>query len=201
LRERPPPGWHAAARAAKEFVMKQQVAMVAVVTAALVGMIACNGQTPAQPTVMTTSAPQVSGGPASVTPSSASRHSEQVVFSGVAAINSTFQNGSPVGFWIWCEAESNNPYAGECNGSMYFYALGITKHVSDIEGVNSIEEFGDEQYRIRVRSTTDNSIDCTLESMSAPLHGPNNAVHVSCTSPAGAADSNTAIVNVTGSGD
>jgi hypothetical protein len=182
--------------------MKQQVAMVAVVTAALVGTIACNGQTPAQPTVMTTSAPQAgSGGSASITPSSAAHHSEQVVFSGVAAIGSTFEKTSPAGFWIWCEAESNNPYAGECNGSMYFYALGITKHVSDIEGVNSIEEFGDEQYRIRVRSTTDNSIDCTLESLSAPQHGPNNAVHVSCTSPAGAADSTTAIVNVTGPGD
>lgn len=179
--------------------MKQPVAMVAVVTAALVGTIACNGQTPAQPTVMTNSAPQaIGGGSASMTPSSASHHSEQVVFSGIAPIGSTFQNASPAGFWIWCEAESNNPYAGECNGSMYFYALGITKHVSDIDGVLSIEEFGNEQYRIRVRSTQDNSVDCTLESQAPPVHGPNNGVHVSCTSPAGSADSTTAVVNVTG---
>jgi hypothetical protein len=55
------------------------------------------------------------------------RNSEQVVFSGVGG--GSFGGGSPVGFWIWCQADSRNPYVGECSGSMYFYALGITKGV------------------------------------------------------------------------
>ncbi len=34
------------------------------------------------------------------------------------------------GFWIWCEGPASlNGYAGACNGSMYFYALGITRPV------------------------------------------------------------------------
>jgi len=84
---------------------------------------------------------------------------------------------------------------------MYFYALGITTHVSDIEDVTSIEEFGNEQYRIKVRSTKDTSIDCTLESAAPPQHGPNNTVVVTCTTPAGTATSNNTVVNVTGPGD
>jgi hypothetical protein len=55
--------------------------------------------------------------------------SEQIVFSGIGFSPSA---NAPVGLWIWCEsAESSNPYAGERNGAMYFYSLGITKHVDD----------------------------------------------------------------------
>jgi hypothetical protein len=43
-------------------------------------------------------------------PSSGATASEQLVFSNSAV-------GSPVNFWIWCEVESDNGYAGEGNGS------------------------------------------------------------------------------------
>ncbi len=34
------------------------------------------------------------------------------------------------GFWIWCEGPASpNAYAGDCNGSMYFYVFGITRPV------------------------------------------------------------------------
>jgi hypothetical protein len=63
--------------------------------------------------------------------------SEQVVFSGVAGLNSTFENGSPAGFWIWCESDSGNPYVSNCAGAMYFYALGITEGVFGDDAVVS----------------------------------------------------------------
>lgn len=181
--------------------MKQRFG-VAALMAVLAFTFGCTSKMPTQPTSTTSAALQTRNGNSATVAATATPHnSEQVVFSGVAAIGSTFQKTSPVGFWIWCEAESNNAYAHECKGAMYFYALGITMHVSDNEDVTSIEEFGDEQYRIRVTSTKDDSIDCTLESQAAPVNGPHNSVHVSCTSPAGAADSTTAVVNVTGPGD
>ena len=122
------------------------------------------------------------------------RNSEQVIFSGVASTGSTFQNGSPVGFWIWCEAESDNPYDEECNGAMYFYALGITRHV---EG--EVEETAEGIYEATVSSTRDGAIiDCVVKNLATAQHGPSNAVSVSCTTPNGSATTTTAVVNVTG---
>jgi hypothetical protein len=120
--------------------------------------------------------------------------SEQVVFSGVATQGSTFANQSPAGFWIWCEAESENPYAGECNGSMYFYALKITKHV---EG--EVIETAEGIYQMTVSSTQDTSIvNCVLSNTAEAEHGPHNTVQVSCSTPVGSATSTNAVVNVTG---
>jgi len=80
---------------------------------------------------------------------------------------------------------------------MYFYALGLTKHV---EG--EIEEFGADLYRMTVSSTLDKTIvDCVLENTAEAERGPNNEVRVRCTTPSGSAVSNTAVVNVTGPGD
>ncbi len=120
--------------------------------------------------------------------------SEQVIFSGVATTNSTF--GSPVGFWIWCEAESDNPYDEECNGAMYFYGLRITRHV---EG--EVEEPSEGIYEMTVESTRDQTISCTLINAAEAVHGPRNTVTVTCTTPAGTATSTNAVVNVTGPGD
>src|SRR5207245_303614 len=91
----------------------------------LMGTLACSNQNPAQPTADRVAAQPNAAATAAAQAVSrpAARNSEQVIFSGVASTGSTF--GSPVGFWIWCEADSTNPYAGECNGAMYFYALGI----------------------------------------------------------------------------
>jgi hypothetical protein len=120
--------------------------------------------------------------------------SEQIVFSGTGFSQTA---NAPFGFWIWCEsAESSNPYAGECNGAMYFYSLHITKHVGDVV---PLQEPAEGQYRMDVAST-DGSVACTLENDPPATSGPTNTVHVSCTSPVSFTDglSTNAVVNVTG---
>lgn len=118
---------------------------------------------------------------------------KQIVFSGIAFDNSTFANNSPAGFWIWCEdANAGNPYAGRCNGAMYFYALGITKGVfgtvSESAGI----------FTMSVQSA-DGSVDCDLSNASASLlRGPRNEVDVTCAAPSGSATSSNAVVVVTG---
>ena len=120
------------------------------------------------------------------------QNSEQVVFSGVAFAASTFPNNTPAGFWIWCESDSSNPYLGECQGAMYFYALGLTEHVA-----GEITEVGGGLYSMDV-SSRDGSIACTLKNAAPPVRGPRNTVDVSCATPSGSAISPNAVVNVTG---
>jgi hypothetical protein len=57
---------------------------------------------------------------------SAANNSEQVVFSKTGAFSTAL---GPLGLWVWCEAESENPYAGVCSGSVYFYFLGVPRGV------------------------------------------------------------------------
>ncbi len=123
------------------------------------------------------------------------QHSEQVVFSGAG--DGTFGGtDTPFGFWVWCEADSSNAYAGECNGSMYFYALHLVKHV---EG--GVFEEPDGIYNMSVFSS-DGTIACNLHNASAALdHGPHNTVMVDCTAPSGSGSSTNAVVNVTGPED
>lgn len=119
-------------------------------------------------------------------------HSEQVVFSGLAQSAQT-----PVGFWIWCEADSTNPYFGQCNGAMYFYALHLVKHVDEMQ-IPGIQEVGDGHYVMMVQSS-DGSVSCTLENVPPPTSGPTNTVNVTCTAPPSlSAVSKSAVVNVTG---
>jgi hypothetical protein len=172
------------------------VAVAAVVAVSSVTS-ACGKRYPAAPSASQSAAllPGSDASP-SVPHRATARNSEQLGFSGVA----TEGTGAPVGFWIWCEVDSRNGYNEECNGSMYFYALGITKHVIDVE--DGITEGANETYTIRVHSTLDDSIACTLANAAEPEHGPHNTVTIDCTSPAGVhAVSNTAVVNVTGPGD
>lgn len=158
--------------------------------------IGCARQTPTQPDPVTATPIQSTGssaGPLSG-PSTQAKASEQVIFSGVAGTNSSFPGQSPAGFWIWCEAESSNPYAGECNGSIYFYALRLTKHV---EG--EIVETSEGIYEMTVSSTLDSSIvDCVLKNTEEAVSGPRNTVEIRCATPSGAATSTNAVVNVTG---
>ncbi len=123
------------------------------------------------------------------------QHSEQVVFSGAG--EGTFDGtDTPFGFWVWCEADSANPYAGECNGAMYFYALHLVKHV---EG--GVSEGPDGIYNMNVFSS-DGSVACNLHNESAtPSHGPQNTVMVDCSAPSGSGSSTNAVVNVTGPED
>ena len=178
--------------------MRRQIVAVALAVAAQVGASACENRNPSLPTSPEAPALTAPAGDISTTPrtTATANNSEQLVFSGVA----TEGTGAPVGFWIWCEVESNNPYEDECNGSMYFYALGITKHVEDVE--DGITESAGESYQIKVHSTKDDSIACTLENAPNPVHGPRNTVTVMCTSPQNVnAVSHSAVVNVTGPGD
>jgi hypothetical protein len=123
----------------------------------------------------------------------AASNSEQVVFSGTAT--GTF-GGVPsrVGFWIWCEAESDNPYVGECNGSMRFAALGLDKHVEDVV---PISEPTPDHYVMRVASS-DGSINCTLSNTPPTKSGPAKTVQTVCAAPAGSATTNSAVVMETG---
>lgn len=120
----------------------------------------------------------------------ADRHSEQIVFSGTG-----FGDFGPFGFWIWCQdADSSTPYAGECAGAMYFYALHITKGV---EGEVTEPEEG--IYEMVVSSRKGSSVSCTLVNASEEITvGPTNTVNVTCTAPSGSGTSTNAVVNVTG---
>ncbi len=117
--------------------------------------------------------------------------SEQIVFSNNATGFGTFGGtATPFGFWVWCEGDSANPYQGECNGSLYFYALGLIKHVT-----GTVTEPAEGQYQMHV--TAGSAIDCTLTNVPPVTKGPTNTVNVSCKNPAGKGTS-TAVVNVTG---
>jgi hypothetical protein len=118
------------------------------------------------------------------------QHSEQIVFSGTG-----FGDFGPFGFWIWCQdADSSTPYAGECAGAMYFYALHLTKGV---EG--DVEETSEGIYTMTVASRKGDSVSCTLVNDSEEITaGPTNAVTVTCTAPAGSGASDNAVINVTG---
>jgi hypothetical protein len=127
----------------------------------------------------------------------AAERSEQVIFSGTGTLDST---GAPFGFWIWCEAESDNPYLGECKGAMYLYAQGLTKHVEDAEEPG-ITEGPDGIYTMDVVSG-DGSIAATLTNTEEAVRGPHNTVTVTFTSPdVGTGTSTNAVVNVTGPED
>lgn len=117
-------------------------------------------------------------------------NSEQVVFSKTGAFSPSL---GPLGFWVWCEADSENPYAGACQGSVYLYAFGTPRHVSGFitEGAPGI-------YTMHLWSS-DQSIACELTNTAQAAKGPTNSIWVSCTSPvSGTALATGSIVNVTG---
>jgi hypothetical protein len=119
--------------------------------------------------------------------------STQVVFSGTGT--GTFNSTStPFGFWIWCEGTSSNPYAGICNGAMYFYHLGITRPVS-----GTVKNNGDSLFTMTVHSPGKTpTVNCTLSNPKAPVSGPHNTVDVNCTAPSGGGTSTSSVVVVTG---
>jgi len=124
----------------------------------------------------------------------AANNSEQIVFSDNGSGFGNFAGtNTPFGFWIWCEGDSRNPYQGACNGSMYFYALGITKHVS-----GSVIETAADTYQMSVVSTVDDSVSCTLTNSPPITKRRTNTVTVSCTAPSGGGADSKALVNVTG---
>ena len=82
-----------------------------------------------------------------------------------------FPDVTPFGFWIWCESSSSNPYVLECNGAMYFYALGIVKHVA-----GTVTSNGGDSFTLNVVSTKDDSVACTLANVPPVTNGPTNTV-------------------------
>jgi len=112
--------------------------------------------------------------------------------------------GTPFGFWIWCAAapspKSTPPTyqaALVCQGSMYFYFLGVPEHVAsaftvteNAEGLYTIVVFG-KDFACQLNNTTTNQ-------------GPHDTVVVGCSfSPGfgggtGTATVTNATVNTTG---
>lgn len=115
--------------------------------------------------------------------------SEQVVFS--IAPQSVGTVG-PMGFWIWCEAESSNPYVGACNGSIYLYESTPVEHVGP--GIATIAETSPDSgiYTITVKT---NDISCTLTNETPGAHGSHQNIDVVCGSLTG---TSVGTVNVTG---
>jgi hypothetical protein len=125
----------------------------------------------------------------------AANNSEQVVFSGIGLPPTSSE---PFGFWIWCQneqASQNAAYNTDCNGAMYFYARGITAHVT-----GEVTEPSEGTYAIAV-STRDRNVQCTLTNVPPIQRGPHNTVIAQCTvngeSLTGLRSTN-AVVNATG---
>jgi hypothetical protein len=113
----------------------------------------------------------------------AANSQEQVVFSGAAP--GTFGGKQGIAaFWIWCkntEGPNSHTYGTDCNGAMQFPALGISKGVTQEEGITEPSEGA---YVIHVQSRSDNgqSVDCTLSNVPPITSGPTNTVNVHCAS-------------------
>ena len=112
----------------------------------------------------------------SLAPAAGAQGKEQIVFSGTGS-----GRFGVFGFWVWCAVEGPPHYEDECNGSMYFYDLGLVKHVT-----GEASEPAEDVYQMDVESR-DGSVVCTLMNDPPILHGPRNTVDVSCSSPTGAA--------------
>jgi hypothetical protein len=121
------------------------------------------------------------------------RNSEQVVLSG-GGTGSFAGAASPFGFWIWCEADSENGYAGFCHGAVYVTGLGLVKGVRGAIGENPNVEH---EYHVAVVSM-DGSLACELVNTPPVAKGPANAMSVTCTAPSGGGAIANAVVVVSG---
>jgi hypothetical protein len=139
-------------------------------------------------------------------PPAQAQNTEQVIFSGTGtgtfSLNGGEPHASPVGFWIWCQVPSTNPYSPDCNGAMYFYYFGITRPVGGTVGtpVNGV-------VTMTVASRFATIFACTLTNGAAPTSGPTNTVTVNCGSAAtptlggllnGTGTSTNSVVQITG---
>jgi hypothetical protein len=125
----------------------------------------------------------------------AANNSEQVVFSGIGLPPTSSE---PFGFWIWCQnqpASQHAAYDTDCNGAMYFYARGVTAHVT-----GEVTEPSEGTYNITV-SSRDRNVQCMLTNVPPIQHGPHNTVIAQCTVNGESLTglrSTTAVVNATG---
>ncbi|HXL79239.1 MAG TPA: hypothetical protein VN951_00060 [Pyrinomonadaceae bacterium] len=137
----------------------------------------------------------------------AGNNAEQLVFSTPGSfmpLTGNTSEGTPFGFWIWCAAAPSPKSAPPtyqaalvCQGSMYFYFLGVPEHVAsaftvkeDAEGLYTIMVFG-KDFACQLNNTTTSQ-------------GPHDTVNVGCSfSPGfgggtGTATVTNATVNTTG---
>jgi len=134
----------------------------------------------------------------------AANNQEQVIFSGAASGTFGGEEGIAA-FWIWCkntEGPNSHSYETDCQGAMRFPALGITKGVTEEEGITEPSEGA---YVIHVQSRNDDgaSVDCTLSNVPPITSGPTNTVNVHCDSlpTAGDGSADAAVVVATGPED
>ncbi len=120
-------------------------------------------------------------------------NAEQLVFSTSGSFmtlsDNSIASSTPFGFWIWCAfhaSSSSTPVtyqsAQVCQGSMYFYALGVPEHVvsafltkENPEGVYHLEVFG---FKSPEQSAPDFACFLTNQTLKS---GPTNTVDVGCT--------------------
>jgi hypothetical protein len=123
----------------------------------------------------------------------------QIVFSKTGAFSNSL---GPFGFWIWC-TPAGSTYggaAGDCAGSMYFYAFpALPSGGSPTEAVEgTVQTVAGGAYKMTVWNKTGPfAIACTLTGPATPTPGPTNSIDVSCSAPAfGTATATGAVVKV-----
>jgi len=122
----------------------------------------------------------------------AANNSVQVIFSRTATPEAVGTFG-PFGYWIWCQAPLTNPgaYAGQCSGSIYFYAIKLAAEHVD----GTIAKLAEGQYQMKVHSA---DWFCLLTNTPPVTSGPTNTVVVNCSNPMGVGIGTGSIVHVTG---
>lgn len=122
--------------------------------------------------------------------------STQVVFSGIGFADEGFR--SRFGFWVWCVADGNGPYADAtaCAGSVYLYRINLTVGVHGYIMKNM-----DGTYTMHVHSNHPDLLSASLRNVSPDLnHGPNNVVEFDVVTDAGVSsgEAPNSVVIVTG---
>lgn len=127
----------------------------------------------------------------------AASNGEQLVFSGKGLPPTSSE---PFGFWVWCQVEpasENSHYDTDCNGALYFYARGITVHVT-----GEVSEPEEGIYVLDLEAPRA-SLQCELTNAQPIVHGPHNTVMGECNiagSDISGLMSTNAVVVVTGPG-
>lgn len=118
----------------------------------------------------------------------------QLVISGQTPPGTTTGNLDGFGIWVWCEdPDAGNPYAGACSGSIYFYNIGLTRHV--FGGVLALNE--STNFSVHLTSSRDESVDCIVSGSLPATKGPSNTISVSCSSPSRSGTLSNVVVRVT----
>lgn len=126
----------------------------------------------------------------------AANNAEQLVFSGIGLPPVSTE---PFGFWVWCQVHpapsGQGHYDTDCQGAVYFYARGITTHVT-----GEVSEPEEGVYVMDLVAGKP-ALSCALSNVPPILKGPNNTVIGDCTldgQPIAGLMSTGAVVHATG---